>query len=167
MEIMEPQLTPQEVVKIMVARDRFTAWLGLKIDEVRAGYCRLHYRVKEDMLNGFEQIHGGVLFSASDSAFAFACNSHGLITVALDVSITFTKPALTGELLYVEAAEIHLGNKTGLYDIRTTNAKGELVCQFKGTAYRTSEKYHRYLNPKLSNLIVGIGIMLSFCTTAI
>jgi acyl-CoA thioesterase len=137
---MKEKITPQEVLKIMVARDRFTAWLGLKIDEVREGYCRLHYIVKEDMLNGFERIHGGVLFSAADSAFAFACNSHGLITVALDVSITFTRPALVGDKLYVEAIEIHLGNKTGLYDIRTTNEKGELVCQFKGTAYRTSKK---------------------------
>lgn len=134
---MEEQLTPQKVLDIMIARDRFTAWLGLEIEEISAGYCRLHYTVKEDMLNGFERIHGGVMFSASDSAFAFACNSHGIITVALDVSVTFTKPAVKGELLVVEAKEIHLGNKTGLYDIRTTNAAGDLVCFFKGTAYRT------------------------------
>lgn len=137
---MEDKITPKEVLKIMIARDKFTAWLGLTIDEIREGYCKLHYTVKEDMLNGFERIHGGVLFSASDSAFAFACNSHGLITVALDVSITFTRPALIGDILYVEAVEIHLSNKTGLYDIRTTNEKGELVCHFKGTAYRTSKK---------------------------
>lgn len=132
-------MTPQEVLDIMIARDRFTAWLGLQIEEIELGYCRLSYTVKEDMLNGFERIHGGVLFSASDSAFAFACNSHGIITVALDVSITYTRPAVTGEKLIVEAKEIHLGNKTGLYDIRTTNEDGALVCQFKGTAYRTSK----------------------------
>ncbi|MNK31449.1 Acyl-coenzyme A thioesterase PaaI [compost metagenome] len=132
-------MTPEEVVKIMVKRDRFTKWLGLEIDEIREGYCRLHYTVKEDMLNGFERIHGGVLFSASDTAFAFACNSHGIITVALDVSITFTSPAMAGEVLTVEAEEVHLGNKTGLYDIRTTNEAGKLVCLFKGTAYRTGK----------------------------
>jgi acyl-CoA thioesterase len=136
---MEDHITPQEVFEIMIARDRFSHWLGLKIEEVGKGYCRLHYTVKEDMLNGFERIHGGVLFSAADSAFAFACNSHGLITVALDVSITFTRPAKAGDRLLVEAKEVHLGNKTGLYDIRTTNEQGELVCLFKGTAYRTSK----------------------------
>jgi acyl-CoA thioesterase len=135
---MEQQITPQEVFEIMIARDRFSQWLGLEIKEVGPGYCRLEYTVKEDMLNGFERIHGGVLFSASDSAFAFACNSHGIITVALDVSITFTRPAKAGDRLFVEAKEVHLGNKTGLYDIRTTNENGELVCLFKGTAYRTS-----------------------------
>lgn len=132
-------MTPQQVLDIMIARDKFTAWLGLQIEEVGKGYCRLHYTVKEDMLNGFERIHGGVLFSASDSAFAFACNSHGIITVALDVSITYTRPALKGDTLTVEAREVHLGNKTGLYDIRTTNEAGELVCLFKGTAYRTTK----------------------------
>src|ERR1700744_4873977 len=84
-------MTPQEVLAIMLARDKFTEWLGLEIDEVGSGYCRLHYRIREDMLNGFSQVHGGVLFSAADSAFAFACNSHGRITVALDVSITFRR----------------------------------------------------------------------------
>lgn len=135
---MTQNTTPQEVYKIMSERDRFSKWLGLQVDKIDNGYCKLHYTVKEDMLNGFERLHGGVLFSASDSAFAFACNSHGIITVALDVSITFTKPCFAGDILTVEAQELHLGNKTGLYDIRTTNEKGELVCLFKGTAYRTS-----------------------------
>jgi len=135
----ENNITPQQVLDIMRTRDKFTEWMGLEIDEVGLGYCRLHYTVKDEMVNGFANIHGGVLFSAADSAFAFACNSHGLITVALDVSITFTRPAKVGELLTVEAKELHLGNKTGLYDIRTTNEKNELVALFKGTAYRTSK----------------------------
>jgi acyl-CoA thioesterase len=136
----EEKMSPTEVKDIMLARDQFSAWLGLVIDEVGEGYCRLHYVVRDDMVNGFRNIHGGVLFSAADSAFAFACNSHGRITVALDVSVTFTRPAKVGEVLTVEAKELYLGNKTGLYDIKTTNEKGELVSLFKGTAYRTSLK---------------------------
>lgn len=131
--------TPAEVLAIMLGKDRFSAWLGLEIEAHGEGYCRLSYRVREDMLNGFQNIHGGILFSAADSAFAFACNSHGRITVALDVSISFLKPVVLGERLTVEAKEIHLGHKTGLYDIRTTNEAGALVALFKGTAYRTSK----------------------------
>jgi acyl-CoA thioesterase len=135
----EKKISPLEVLEIMLERDRFTQWLGLKIDAHGEGYCRLHFTITDDMLNGFHIVHGGVLFSASDSAFAFACNSHGIITVALDVSISFARPARSGEILTVEAKEIHLGNKIGIYDIRTTNEKEELVCMFKGTAYRTSK----------------------------
>jgi acyl-CoA thioesterase len=134
----EQKISPEEVLKIMLKRDRFTEWLGLQIIEFRRGYCKLQYRVNEEMMNGFNSIHGGILFAAADSAFAFACNSHGILTVALDVSISFTKTAKIGNLLTVEAIEVFLGNKIGIYDIRTTNEKGELVALFKGTAYRTS-----------------------------
>jgi len=136
----EHKRSPGETLQIMLERDAFTRWLGLEVIEHREGYCKLHYRVKDVMLNGFGIIHGGVLFSAADSAFAFACNSHGNITVALDVTISFIRSAVAGELLTVEAVEVHLGNKVGIYDIRTTNEKGELVALFKGTAYRTTKE---------------------------
>ena len=136
----ENKITPQQVLEIMLKRDTFTRWLDLQIDEVGEGYCKLHYYVTEHMLNGFLSIHGGVLFSAADSAFAFACNSHGRISVALDVSISFARPAKLGDLLIVEVKESYLGNRTGIYDIRTSNEKGELVALFKGTAYRTTAK---------------------------
>ena len=132
---------PEQVLDTMLKNDRFSHWMGLKIDEIRAGYCKLHYTIRDEMLNGFDQVHGGILFSAADSAFAFACNSHGRITVALDVSITFTRPAKAGDLLTVEAKEVHLSNKTGVYDIRTTDKDQNLVCLFKGTAYRTSHTF--------------------------
>jgi acyl-CoA thioesterase len=132
--------SPEKITQWMLEHDRFTEWLGLQIDEVRPGFCKLHYSVREEMLNGFSNIHGGILFSASDSAFAFACNAHGRVSVAMDVSISFTRPVTQGALLTVEAREIYIGNKTGVYDIRTTNEKNELVAFFKGTAYRTSKK---------------------------
>jgi acyl-CoA thioesterase len=137
---MTEQISPEEVLQIMLKRDRFTEWLGLQITEIGKGFCKLQYRITQDMMNGFDNVHGGVLFSAADSAFAFACNSHGHLTVALDVSVSFTKPAKTGELMTVEAVEVFLGNKIGIYDVRTTNENNELIALFKGTAYRTSTK---------------------------
>jgi acyl-CoA thioesterase len=126
--------------KKMWEKDFFSQWMGLELIEAGKSTCRLSYRVRKDMLNGFGIVHGGILFSASDSAFAFACNSHGRISVALDVSITFTKAALLDDLLFVEASELHLGKKTAVYDVRTTNLKGELIALFKGTCYRTSKE---------------------------
>ena len=134
-----PPPTPDAVTAHMMAHDRFSQWLGLQIDTSGPGYCRLHFQIREEMLNGFGVVHGGILFSAADSAFAFACNSHGQLTLALDVSISFTRPAQKDDLLFVEAREAHLGNRTGVYEVRTTNAVGELIALFKGTAYRTAK----------------------------
>src|SRR5579872_7393692 len=130
---------PDAITAHLLAHDRFSQWLGLQIDASGPGYCRLHFQIREEMLNGFQVVHGGILFSAADSAFAFACNSHGLLTVALEVSISFTRPAQQGDVLFIEAREAHLGNRTGVYEVRTTNAAGELVALFKGTAYRTQK----------------------------
>jgi acyl-CoA thioesterase len=135
----EMPTTPAGVLALMLEKDSFSKWLGIEVDDIGPGYCKLHYRINDQMLNGLQTAHGGVLFSAADSALAFACNSHGIISVALDVSITFTRPARNGDLLVVEAKEVHLGNKTALYEIRTTNVAGELVAFFKGTAYRTGK----------------------------
>ncbi len=136
-----PLTSPQAITELMMKSDRFSKWLGLEVDECSAGYCKLHYRITEDMINGFHTVHGGIIFSAADSAFAFACNSHGLLSVAHDVSITFTRPSKVGDLLTVEARELHLGKTTGLYEVRTTNAEGKLIALFKGTSFRTSKAW--------------------------
>ena len=127
----------EQITAALWQNDVFSQWLGLKIDTVTEGACRLHFTVRPDMLNGFKTVHGGILFSAADSAFGFACNSHGRISVALDVSITFTKSATVGEVLSVEAKEVHLGNKVGVYDVDIRNEQADVVAVFKGTAYRT------------------------------
>lgn len=128
------------ILEKMLGKDTFSHWLGIVIDEYREGYCRLQYTIRPDMLNGFSIVHGGVIFSAADSAFAFACNSHGRISVALDVHISFMRAGKPGDVMTVEAKEVHTGNKTSFYDIITTNQNGEIVANFKGTAYRTGKE---------------------------
>jgi acyl-CoA thioesterase len=136
----EQKKLPQDLLAVMLKADRFSKWLGLEVLEYGLGYCKLQYRIVDEMLNGFDIVHGGVLFSASDSALAFACNSHGRIAVALDATINFARPAKLGDLLTVEATEIHLGEKISIYDIQTHNQNKELIAIFKGTAYRTSKQ---------------------------
>jgi acyl-CoA thioesterase len=127
------------ILKTMFDKDLFSQWLGIVVDEYREGYCRLHYTIRDEMLNGFAIVHGGIVFSAADSAFAFACNSHGRISVALDVHISFINAAKAGDVLTVEAKEVHTGNKTSFYDVTTTKDNGEIISVFKGTAYRTGK----------------------------
>ena len=130
----------QRILSTMLAKDNFSRWMGIVVDEYKEGYCKLHYTITEDMLNGFSSVHGGIIFSGADSAFAFACNSHGILSVALDVHITFIRAAKAGDIMHVIAKEIHTGNKTSFYDIITTNNNEEVVSVFKGTAYRTGKQ---------------------------
>ncbi len=133
-------VSTETILATMLNNDRFTEWMGLVIDEYKTGYCQLHFTIREEMLNGFGIVHGGILFAAADSAFAFACNSHGRLSVALDVHISFIKSAKAGEIITITAQELHSGNRTGFYDIKLTNEAGQLVAAFKGTAYRTDRE---------------------------
>lgn len=127
------------VVAHMMKEDRFSQWLGIEVLEVREGYSRIRMTLREEMLNGFGIIHGGIAFALADSAFAFACNNRNNLSVALDTSITFTKSTLPGEVLTAEAKELHNGRSTGLYLITITNARNEQVGLFKGTCFRTGK----------------------------
>ena len=131
--------TAQEVVNQMMQKDAFSQWLGLQIDEIREGYCRLHFTIRPDMINGFDVLHGGVTFSAADSAFAFASNNYNRLSVALSCTIDFMEGGKIGDVLSVEAMEESLRNKTGVYIIRVTNQHGTVIALFKGTGYRTSK----------------------------
>jgi acyl-CoA thioesterase len=131
--------TPQEVVQHMMQHDAFSRWLGTEVLEVAEGYSKIKMELREEMLNGFGIIHGGIAFSLADSAFAFACNNRNNLSVALDTTITFTKATMPGDVLTAEAREVHNGRSTGLYLITIINQKGDHVAHFKGTCFRTGK----------------------------
>lgn len=131
---------PATVVQKMMDNDPFSQWLGIEILEVKDGYCRLKMVVRHEMLNGFGTLHGGVSFAFADSALAFAGNSRGTLSVALNCNITYPKPAKTGDVLIAETKEVVNTSKTGTYDIEVKNENtNEIVGLFRGTVFRTSK----------------------------
>lgn len=131
--------TPIDVVNQMMKDDLFSQWLGISVIQIEEGYSRIQMTLREEMINGFGVIHGGIAFSLADSAFAFACNNRNNLSMALDTSITFTKATKPGDILTAEAKELHNGRSTGLYLITVTNQDNEQVALFKGTCFRTGK----------------------------
>ena len=131
--------TAKEVVTHMMENDLFSQWLGIEVLDIKDGYSKIKMTVREEMINGFGIVHGGIAFSLSDSAFAFACNNRNNLSVALDTSINFTKPVHVGDVLTAEAKELHNGKSTGLYHITVTNQRDHVVALFKGTCFRTNK----------------------------
>ena len=129
----------KKVVDKMMRDDLFSRWLGIEVLEVKEGFATIQMTLREEMINGFGIIHGGIAFSLADSAFAFACNNRNNLSVALDTSITFTKATKPGDVLTAEAKELHNGRSTGLYLITITNQQNEQVALFKGTCFRTGK----------------------------
>jgi acyl-CoA thioesterase len=127
------------VVSHMMENDYFSQWMGVNVLEVTEGYSKIQMTIRKEMVNGFGIVHGGLPFSLADSAFAFACNNRNNLSVALDVTISFTKAVNVGDILTAEAKEFHNGRSTGVYLITVTNQKNEQVAFFKGTCFRTGK----------------------------
>jgi acyl-CoA thioesterase len=128
-----------KVVNKMMELDYFSRWMGVEVIEIKEGYSKIKMQVRKEMLNGFGIAHGGITFSLADSAFAFACNSDGKVTLALDVSISFPKAVKENDILIAEAKQVNKTNRTGLYMIEVKNQNEELVALFKGTCYKTEK----------------------------
>ena len=132
----------QAVYQKMTDRDHFSKWMGVELIEISEGYCKLRMTAREEMLNGFGILHGGVSFAFADSAFAFASNSHGRLSVSLNASMTYSKSGKEGDILVAEAKELTLGNRTGTYDVTVTNqTTTEVMALFRGTVFRTDKQH--------------------------
>ena len=133
----EEQRLAEAVGREMLAQDQASRALGMVVDEIGPGQARLRMMVRDDMINGHDLCHGGLIFTLADSAFAFACNARNRVTVAAAAEIQFVSPARKGETLVAVARERASSGRTAIFDIEVAEqASGRLVALFRGRAHR-------------------------------
>lgn len=128
----------------MYKNDRVSKNLGIIPIKIEVGYNELQMLVRDDMLNGFDILHGGILFAFADSAFAFATNSFGMMSVSTNVQINYHEAVRSGDLLLSKTKLVKMTNKFCNLDVslyKNTNDGLILVGSFYGTAYRTSKQF--------------------------
>ena len=106
--------------------------MGMELLSCEPGRAVIRMTVRDMHLNGHQICHGGFIFTLADSTFAFACNSYNRNTVAAGASIEFLKPAHAGDVLTCEAHEQVLSGRHGVYDMKVSNQRGEVVAMFRG-----------------------------------
>ena len=116
----------------MYAADNASKALGIEIEIPEVGAAVALMQVREDMVNGFDICHGGLVFTLADTAFAFACNAYNDVTVAGSGTIEFLRPGYLGDTLRALALEEHRGRRSGLYAVEVLNQHDEFVALFRG-----------------------------------
>jgi acyl-CoA thioesterase len=130
------QALAEEVGRAMWSRDNATQALGMQLCAIAPGTATITMTVRPDMVNGHRICHGGLIFTLADSAFAYACNSYNLNTVASACHIDFLAPAREGDVLEATATERSASGRTGVYDIEVKVQGGKAVALFRGKSYR-------------------------------
>jgi acyl-CoA thioesterase len=116
----------------MYASNQAAKALRISIDDVGLGRATARMRVTADMVNGHGIAHGGYVFLLADTAFAYACNSYGPVTVAQACEITFLSPAREGDDLIAAAAERVRKGRTGIYDVTVRQDGGDVLAELRG-----------------------------------
>jgi len=134
------QRTADLVREGMFRNDRASKMLGMRIVDVAPGSATLAMTIRDDMLNGHDICHGGLITTLADSAFAFACNSYNELTVASGFSIDLLAPGRLNDVLTARCAEVSKAGRTGVYDTTITNQRGERIAMFRGRSYTMKGK---------------------------
>ncbi|MEP5633261.1 MAG: hydroxyphenylacetyl-CoA thioesterase PaaI [Tateyamaria sp.] len=138
---MTPQKRARACADLMWANDRASQALGMRITAIAPGTATLSMPVRGDMLNGHGMCHGGMIFALADSAFAFACNTYNVLTVAQSNQITYLAPGVANDTLTATATEVARLGRSGTYDVMVTNADGDKIALFRGLS-RTIKGQH-------------------------
>lgn len=135
MTVRTPQQIAEHVRDGMYPRDRAAQMLGIAIVDVGPGTALLTMKVRDDMLNGHDICHGGLITTLADTCFAYACNSYDELTVASSFSVDLMAPGRLDDVLTASGVEVARGGRTGLYDITVTNQRDERIAVFRGRSY--------------------------------
>ena len=124
-----------ERVKTYFEQDKFASHSGIKILEVGDGYAKTEMKLEPFHMNAPGTVHGGALFTLADFTQAVAANSHGRVSVAVNVSITYLKAVSEG-VLTAEAYEVSDGKKLASYRIDIKDETGYVISVAQGMVYR-------------------------------
>lgn len=125
------------VIERLLASDAFSQWLGVELLDAGVKRAVVRMTVRPEMLNGFHTAHGGIVYALADSAFAFATNSNGEMSVAVDCSMSYPAAVRAGDVLTATAVEQSSTRRLGFCEVTIRNQHDAVVGHFRGTIYRT------------------------------
>lgn len=88
----------------------FAALLGMKIDGLAEGYCRIYLPAEKKTTNPYGCVHGGVLATLADTSMGIALRTVGLQPVTAELTVNYLGQCRTGDELIAEGRIVHRGN---------------------------------------------------------
>jgi len=135
--MMSGATTAQAVANRLRAGEGPTRVFGIMLDDIGAGFATLSMVLGDEALNGFGAAHGGVLFTLADTAFAYACNSRNVATVAQSATIAFLSPGRAGERIVATATEVAVVGRSGIYQVIVSGDDDRVIATFQGVSRAT------------------------------
>lgn len=127
------------VVENLLGRDAFARTAGLEVIAAEPGRATVRMPVRENLLNGHGNLHGGALFTLADYAAAVASNMYGDATMALDGSISFLNAVRGGSVTAV-AKTVKAGRRIKFQTVDIRDDDGVLVATYQSGSISVRRK---------------------------
>jgi acyl-CoA thioesterase len=133
--------TVDDSTRALIDRDPYAKRLGIEVIDVKPGLARSRMKLGDEDLNFLGMVHGAIIFSLADAAFAASSNSFGTKAVALSISIDFMSAAAPGDVISAEVELATRAGKMGCYNMKVQDSSGKLIAQCRGWAYHTGKPF--------------------------
>ncbi|MBV4458538.1 PaaI family thioesterase [Pseudomonas sp. COR58] len=119
-------------------QDYFAELLG--VESLHSGFeksaCQI--RLGEHHRNALGGIHGGLIFSLADIAFAAACNAGSAVYIGLQAEVRYMN-GVQGDVLTATATLMGSSRKIAHYQVLVTDNGDTRIALFSASAYRLSQ----------------------------
>lgn len=136
----DPQGVAEATRDRMFANDAAAKMLGIRVTAIGPGTATVTMPVRPELLNGFGICQGGLITTLADTAFAYACNAFGAVTVASGFDVELLAPGHDGDLLTAQAVQVSQAGRSGVYDVAVSNQNGQRIALFRGRSHRLSRQ---------------------------
>jgi acyl-CoA thioesterase len=131
----------KNAIQQRVKQEPFAQMMKMKLMELEEGFSAVEMTYEPEIMdNIFSRAHGGAIFSLIDEAFETVCQTCGVVTVALNVSVTYVASPKGRGRLRAEAREISSTKQTASYDIKISDQDGRLIATCQALAFRTGKQ---------------------------
>ena len=107
--------------------DAYAKFSGITIMEVTEDYAKVGAVISPQHINGNGCVHGGMLYTIADFAFAVLSNYLHPITVTQGGKIDYLRPGLSGQMTAVAKEKICVG-RNSLCEVTVYDEKEEVLC---------------------------------------
>lgn len=123
-------------MKKQISNSHFWKAVGMKVVDAKDCKCTLELHVKEENLNAYNKVHGGVIASLIDSSIGYAAHNNipdGYGTNTAQLSVYYLRSVNPGEVIRASAELIHCGKTTIMGNCRVFDARGETIAHGSAT----------------------------------
>ena len=131
----------EEYIKNLFNNCNVGKLLGIEVYDLKEGHAKGKLTIRNEHINVFGTVHGGILFTLADHIGGACGNTLGKKSLLIESSMQFMKGILAGETLFAEAKLSYAGKKIGRIEIKVYRENEEIVAMMHMVFYMKSDDH--------------------------